>query len=160
MPKCNFNNVAKQGCSPVNLLHIFRTPLLKNTSGQLFMSTASLFLITSSIFYVSNKEKCLPVSAKCYFSCQRMARPICGHDGRTYMNECIMRRNACKRKKATVKAYDGYCKNGKLSKKQPLNVFCKKSDFKNFKNFKKTFFIEDFRATASTFNLVALYSQE
>lgn len=74
-----------------------------------------LVLITSSIFYILNNEKYLPVLAKCNFPCQRMARPICGHDGRTYMNECIMRRNACKRKKAIVKAYDGYCKNGKLS---------------------------------------------
>ena len=38
MPKCDFNKVAKQiywnrtlaWCSPVNLLHIFRTPFLKN----------------------------------------------------------------------------------------------------------------------------------
>ena len=41
MPKCNFNKAAKQlygnrtshGCSPLNLLHIFRTPFLKNTFG-------------------------------------------------------------------------------------------------------------------------------
>ena len=42
MPKCNFNKVAKitlwYRCSPVNLLHIFRTPCLKNTSGCLFLN--------------------------------------------------------------------------------------------------------------------------
>ena len=34
-PKCDYNEVAKlrHGCSPVNFLHIFRTPLLRNTSG-------------------------------------------------------------------------------------------------------------------------------
>ena len=45
MPKCDFNKVAKQlneiplrhGCSPVNLLHIFRTPFPKNTSGWLLL---------------------------------------------------------------------------------------------------------------------------
>ena len=40
MPKCNFNKVAKQlrrGCSPVNLLHIFRTPFPMNTSGWLLL---------------------------------------------------------------------------------------------------------------------------
>ena len=47
MPKCDFNKVAKQsnfieitlrhGCSPVNLLHNFRTPLPKNTSGRLLL---------------------------------------------------------------------------------------------------------------------------
>ena len=45
MPKCDFNKVVKQSnfieialrheCSPVNLLHTFRTPFLKNTSGRL-----------------------------------------------------------------------------------------------------------------------------
>ena len=44
MPKCDFNNVAllcyfieialRHGCSPVNLLRIFKTPFLKNTSGR------------------------------------------------------------------------------------------------------------------------------
>ena len=30
---CNFNDIAlRYGCSPVNLLLIFRTPFLKNTS--------------------------------------------------------------------------------------------------------------------------------
>ena len=45
MPKCDFNKVAKQlieiavrhGCSPVNLLHIFRTPYPKNTSEWLLL---------------------------------------------------------------------------------------------------------------------------
>ena len=45
MPKCDFHKVAKQlywnhtsaSCSPVNLLHIFRTPFSKNTSGGLFL---------------------------------------------------------------------------------------------------------------------------
>ena len=51
MPKCDFNEIALQvvlrcfieitlwhGCSPVNLLHIFRTCLYKNTSGRLVAS--------------------------------------------------------------------------------------------------------------------------
>ena len=29
----------RHGCSPVNLLHIFRTPFLKNTSGRLLLKT-------------------------------------------------------------------------------------------------------------------------
>ena len=42
MPKCNLNKVARQkshrhGCSLVNLLHIFRTPFFKNTSGWLLL---------------------------------------------------------------------------------------------------------------------------
>ena len=36
----NFLEIAlQQGCSPVNLLHIFRTPFPKNTSGRLLPST-------------------------------------------------------------------------------------------------------------------------
>ena len=33
MPKCDFNKATKPGCSPVNLMHNFRTPFYKNTSG-------------------------------------------------------------------------------------------------------------------------------
>ena len=34
----NFTDIAfRHGCSPINLLHIFRTPFLKNTSGRLLL---------------------------------------------------------------------------------------------------------------------------
>ena len=37
---CKFIEIALwHWCSPVNLLHIFRTPFLKNTSGRLFLET-------------------------------------------------------------------------------------------------------------------------
>ena len=42
MPKRDFNKVAeitlRHGCSPVNLLYIFRTPFIKNTSGWLLLT--------------------------------------------------------------------------------------------------------------------------
>ena len=54
MPKCDFNKVAKQpfrhGCSPVNLLDIFRTPFTKNTSER-------LLLLFSYIFEMLKKRK-------------------------------------------------------------------------------------------------------
>ena len=44
MPKCDFNKVAnfveitpRHGCSPLNLLYIFRTPFPKNTPGRLLL---------------------------------------------------------------------------------------------------------------------------
>ena len=39
IPKCDFNKVAKNWCSPVNLLHIFRTPFRKNTYGGLLLNS-------------------------------------------------------------------------------------------------------------------------
>ena len=40
MLKCNFKKIANKATSssPVNLLHIFRTSVLKNTSGGLLLS--------------------------------------------------------------------------------------------------------------------------
>ena len=36
---CNFIEITlRHGCSPVNLLHIFRTPFSKNTSGCLLLT--------------------------------------------------------------------------------------------------------------------------
>ena len=60
MPKYDFNKVAEQncdfnkvaeitlrhGCSPVNLLPIFRTPFPKNTSGWLLLVRSSLKLLS------------------------------------------------------------------------------------------------------------------
>ena len=50
MSKCDFNKVAsnfieialRHGCSPVNLLHIFRTPFPRNTSGWLLLKIARM----------------------------------------------------------------------------------------------------------------------
>ena len=50
MPKCDFSEVAcnfikitlRHGCSPVNLLHIFRTPFPRNTSEWLLMYLSCL----------------------------------------------------------------------------------------------------------------------
>ena len=59
MPQCDFNKVAKQtqlhfkialrhGCSAINLLHIFRTPFPKNTSGRLLLK---IFILTCEILH-------------------------------------------------------------------------------------------------------------
>ena len=40
---CNFTGIAlRHGCSPLNLLHIFRKPFPKNTSGWLFLIVKNL----------------------------------------------------------------------------------------------------------------------
>ena len=46
MPKCYFDKVEislRHGCSPANVLHIFRTPFPRNTSGWLLLLLFSLF---------------------------------------------------------------------------------------------------------------------
>ena len=63
MPKCDFNKVAKElyrnrtlhECSSVNLLHIFRTPFLKNASGRLLVKT-SYNHIFFFVFFVLGKK--------------------------------------------------------------------------------------------------------
>ena len=48
MPKCDFNKVAKHGYSPVNVLHIFRTPFTKNTSERLPL-TFGFFVVAARL---------------------------------------------------------------------------------------------------------------
>ena len=59
----------RHGCSPVNLLHIFRTPFLKNTSGGLFLSNDQFQI-------------------KCY-KCLRKERKLYGGGLCLYINEVI-----------------------------------------------------------------------
>ena len=48
---CNFNEIAFwHECSPVNFLHIFRTPFPGNTSGQLLVSVAFFYRSETSLF--------------------------------------------------------------------------------------------------------------
>ena len=56
MPKCDFNKVAllieialRQRCSPVSVLHIFRTPFPRNTAGWLLLNALSRIIFRSNI---------------------------------------------------------------------------------------------------------------
>ena len=59
----NFIEIAlRHGCSPVNLLHIFRTPFPRNTSGSMLLQTdvldyhskyLKLLKVTLIVFYFS-----------------------------------------------------------------------------------------------------------
>ena len=50
MPKCHIEITLRPWCSPVNLQHIFRTHLLKNTSEWMFLNLSNV------IDYQSLKE--------------------------------------------------------------------------------------------------------
>ena len=68
MPKCDFNKVAKQlyeitlrhGCSPVNLLHISRTPFTINTSERVLLDIGFC-----SVLFMENFHKIRP-KAGCF----------------------------------------------------------------------------------------------
>ena len=53
---CNFIEIAlRHGCSPVKLLHIFRTPFYKNTSGGLLLSDS--FVNEDLVCFVIKRQK-------------------------------------------------------------------------------------------------------
>ena len=58
IPKCDFNKVAKQvtGCSPVNLLHIFRIPFSKNNAGGLLLKVSLTHFMTLVSLKTSENE--------------------------------------------------------------------------------------------------------
>ena len=54
--------VLRHGCSPVNLLRIFRTPFLKNTSGRLlliFIAWSIAVVLVSMIFKIGMQKMTL-----------------------------------------------------------------------------------------------------
>ena len=64
----NFTEIAlRHGCSPVNLLHIFRTSFLKNTSGRLLLFVLSLFLFSAFCLAVLEKFVLLKNNSFCSF---------------------------------------------------------------------------------------------
>ena len=64
MPKLlsNFIEITlSHGCSPVNLLHIFKTPFQQNTSGWLFLKTLTEYTSTADLkaFHTNVLFKCI-----------------------------------------------------------------------------------------------------
>ena len=63
---CNFIEITlRHGCSPVNLLHIFRAPFTKNTSERLLLNLILLYHVIRSmkvvfthVYYAKRLESC------------------------------------------------------------------------------------------------------
>ena len=77
MPKCYFNSnfteiTLRHGCSPVNMLHIFRTPFFKNTSGWLLLYLMGLVFQNSwhwiQITYIQYSDRMTDKFAVAIFS--------------------------------------------------------------------------------------------
>ena len=50
MPKCDFEIALRHGCSPINLVHIFRTTFPRNTSGWLFLFKIDIGIVLNIIY--------------------------------------------------------------------------------------------------------------
>ena len=60
-----------------------------------------------------NKDETETLIDKCkYITCSGVYDPVCGDNGQTYSNECMMEFAACKEMKAISLAYKGSCFEG------------------------------------------------
>ena len=79
MPKCDFNNVTEElhwhhirhGCPPV-LLHIFRKPFLKNTSGGLLLSKPPPPEFQNTNFFLKLGPWRLKIPAVLKYNCKQI----------------------------------------------------------------------------------------
>ena len=52
----------------------------------------------------------LPAKPKCSQACPKILKPVCGSDGKTYNNECLLNIAKCESNGKVVKKQDGPCK--------------------------------------------------
>ena len=79
--KCDFNKITKQlywrGCSPADLLHIFRTPFTKNTSGWLLLDIMDSKKDLRSFFPKGNIAKVKSIKSICIKYHRWNRDPVC-----------------------------------------------------------------------------------
>ena len=57
---------------------------------------------------------------RCNEMCSMDFNPVCGSDGKTYSNECVMRQEACRARRELRVIYRGKCSSGAFG---PLSIF-------------------------------------
>ena len=56
---------------------------------------------------VFSKQLSYNFSENCNFTCKGISKPVQGDDWKTYLNECVMRHEACKKVQTINKLSDG-----------------------------------------------------
>ncbi|CAK8681912.1 unnamed protein product [Clavelina lepadiformis] len=64
----------------------------------------TILLFAIVLLFVSTSE-----GRRCMFRCNRMEKPVCGSDGKTYHNGCMLRFEACKSGSNVYKKSEGHC---------------------------------------------------
>ena len=54
------------------------------------------------VFFVCKEPKCPQ-------ACPKIYRPVCGSDGKTYPNECVLKVNACVNEENITVVHEGSC---------------------------------------------------
>ena len=112
--------------SKVNLL-FYKVNLLFYKVNLLFSKVNLLFYKVNLLFFSDpcHGHRC-PVSQVCQLDdnrnpicrcnslCNLEFSPVCGSDGRTYSNECIMNAEACKNRKEIRRIFAGECTAGRV----------------------------------------------
>merc|ERR1712126_44053 len=82
-----------------------KTQQQEKKSGQSQHIKMKVLLLISAVIAVAYAERCR-------MHCPRNLRWVCAHDGKSYPNECVLRRAACMEKRAIVLFKQGKCLMG------------------------------------------------
>ena len=85
-----------------NLININSNLFYKNVIIAINFKTFSpclnnfIFFNLSDVVKVKDEECRRASGSKCMHQCSQLYDPVCGSDGRTYMNKCILRVEECR----------------------------------------------------------------
>merc|ERR1711993_26486 len=92
------------------LLSIIIFKVLASNIMKVFIALAALFAVAAA-------------TPSCRIRCHVHLRFVCGSDGKTYANECVMRRASCAKQEAIIAVHKGKCLMGE---KKCTKIACTK----------------------------------